>query len=249
MSKVQTDPLLLEKKESSKLFDRIHSRYDLLNHLLTFRLDLLWRKKVAKLVARRFPAVTAPEVLDLAAGTGDMALAVRKQIRTAGITIADPSEKMLNLAMHKLLKRDCCVRMSVEDAAGLSFRDASFDCITIAFGVRNFPDLEESLAECRRVLRPGGAMFILEFGWPRNLLVSSLYWVYSATVIPLFGWLVARDREAYGYLTRTIRTFPYGNDFTGRLQQAGFSRCTFETYSGGIVYLYQASVPPVNVSG
>ena len=240
---MQADPLAKEKNGSEQLFDRIHARYDLLNHLLTFRLDLLWRKRAAQRIAAEFPASVAPEILDLASGTGDMALAVRRKVRTAGLTIADASESMLKVAMNKLLARECCVQMSVEDAASLSFRDATFDCITIAFGVRNFPQLDQSLKECLRVLKPGGKLFVLEFGWPGNPLLSFLYRIYSATVIPLMGMLVAGDRKAYRYLTRTIRSFPYGSAFNDRMIHAGFEPCAFEKYAAGIVYLYQAAVP------
>ena len=234
-----------EKAQSGAMFTRIHARYDLLNHLLTAGLDIRWRKLLVHALEERLEEDPQHiRLLDIATGTGDLAILLQRRYEGMRITGSDISEGMLARARMKTRKKGMDrLQLMKADAADLPFEKRTFDFVTVAFGVRNFPRLEHSFNEVLRVLKPGGFFYILEFGWPASRLLSFLYRVYSHTVIPLLGRLVAGDRKAYGYLTKTIRTFPYGEALVTLLEQAGFEARVAGRPAGGIVCLYEAKRP------
>lgn len=217
------------------LFDGIAPRYDRMNRLLSLGLDRLWRRKAA--AALRSPA----RLLDVAAGSGDLALAALAE--GAGlVTLLDPSEKMLALAVAKARKRGVAQRIetSVGVAEELPFPDFSFDAVATAFGARNFRDLERGSREMLRVLKPGGRAVILEFSRPRPFPARPLHRLYLEAVIPLAGRLLAGNRAAYALLGETILCFPDGDDFLAVLERCGFVGAAGRRLSFGACSLYTA---------
>jgi demethylmenaquinone methyltransferase/2-methoxy-6-polyprenyl-1,4-benzoquinol methylase len=217
------------KAESPALFDRIAATYDTVNRILSFGIDSLWRKRVVQ----RLPQ---GDVLDLACGTGELALAIARRdgVRVTGL---DLSEGMLEVARRRTEGQS--ITLIHGDAQQLPLPDSSFDATTIAFGIRNVPDVPAALAEMHRVLRPGGRTFILEFSLPANRVVRALHCFYLRHALPLVGGWVSGDRAAYRYLNTTIEAFPYGEDFLGLVREAGFSDCTATPLTMGIATLYE----------
>ena len=207
-----TEPV--QKAESWKMFNRIARRYDLLNRLLSGRRDVAWRKKCAQ----QLPKNTQLTVLDLATGTGDLLqrlLRERPNIKTAvGL---DPAIAMLSMGQNKMSSQ----RMSLVrgDAQHMSFRSESSDVITMAFGIRNVPDIDSAFREMHRVLVPGGQVFILEFSLPTNKLIRTLYLFYFRHILPFIGGIISGDRRAYHYLNQSVENFPFGAAFCRRLEQ------------------------------
>jgi demethylmenaquinone methyltransferase/2-methoxy-6-polyprenyl-1,4-benzoquinol methylase len=218
------------------MFDSIAPRYDLLNRLLSFRRDIAWRRRLATLVGRRHPR----RVLDLATGTGDVLLALANGRASQMAVGIDLAPEMLIRARQKLARTQAPHTFSViqANAAITSFRDASFDAATVAFGVRNFPDVPNALGEIHRVLKPGGRLFILEFSLPVNPLVRAAYLAYFRYAVPAIGGWIARNRQAYAYLNRTVEAFPYGKDFCAIMFDAGFANVAFESLTFGIAAIY-----------
>ena len=217
------------KAESPALFDRIATTYDTVNRILSFGIDSLWRKRVV----HRLPQ---GNVLDLACGTGELALAIARKegVRVTGL---DLSKGMLEVARRRTEGQS--ITLIHGDAQQLPLPDGSFDATTIAFGIRNVPDVPAALAEMHRVLRPGGRTFILEFSLPANRVVRALHCFYLRHVLPRVGGWVSGDREAYRYLNITIEAFPYGEDFLDLVREAGFSDCTATPLTMGIATLYE----------
>ena len=219
------------------MFDSIAPRYDLLNRLLSFRRDIAWRRRLAKLVAQH----RCHRVLDLATGTGDVLLALAKK-RAAQMAVGiDLAPKMLTLAQKKLAKNRAPQTFSAVQAnAGVtSFRHDSFDAATIAFGIRNIPDVPETLREIHRVLKPGGRLFVLEFSLPTNPLVRALYLAYFRYAVPAIAGWIGQNRAAYAYLNRSVEKFPYGQDFCSLLAASGFVNSSFESLTYGVAAIYQ----------
>ena len=189
-----------KKEEVREMFDNIAPKYDLLNHTLSMSIDRIWRRRVVRIVRRCRPH----RILDVATGTGDLAIEMARRIRGVQVLGVDLSEGMLDVARRKVTARglDGRVVLDAGDAEHLHVADASVDVATVAFGVRNFGDLEAGLSEIRRSLRSGGHAVILEFSMPRNPLVRRLYGLYSNHVLGPVGGLVSHDREAYDYLPR-----------------------------------------------
>jgi demethylmenaquinone methyltransferase/2-methoxy-6-polyprenyl-1,4-benzoquinol methylase len=221
--------------DSWRMFDRIAPRYDLLNRLLSFRRDVAWRKALV----RALPAGDRLRVLDLATGTADVLLSLcaphGKIQRGTGL---DKSAGMITLARPKIANAPVPLDLVRGDACGLGFRDASFDAVTIAFGIRNVPDVPAALREMRRVLRPGGRALILEFSLPANALVRSGYLLYFRHVLPRVGGVVSGDAQAYRYLNESVESFPYGEAFAAMMRDAGFLGVTAMPQSLGIATLY-----------
>jgi len=217
------------------LFDRIAPRYDLLNHLLSSGIDVLWRKKAVRLLRPHTPL----EILDVATGTGDLAFEAYRQLRPRRITGIDAAPGMLSIGRSKAEKAGF---HEIEFAEGLAeslpFKKDTFDAVTVGFGVRNFSDLPRGLSEMYRVLKPGAPVVILEFSHPRSFPVKQLYSLYSRIVLPAVGGLISQDREAYEYLPGTIREFPDGNDFLTLLQTAGFHSLKYTQLTFGITTIY-----------
>lgn len=227
-----------KKEQVRAMFDSIAPRYDLLNHTLSMNVDRLWRRRVVRLVRRCRPR----RILDVATGTGDLALALAHGIRDVRVLGVDISERMLDAARTKVAARGLDDRILLEagDAEHLAVADASVDAATVAFGVRNFGDIEAGLRELARVLKPGGTVVILEFSRPRNRLFRALYEFYTYRILPRIGGLVSRDRRAYEYLPASVGEFPAPKEFLGLLAQAGFRNGRARSQSFGIAQIYTA---------
>lgn len=194
-----------KKTRVREMFDSIAPRYDLLNHLLSFGVDRLWRRRMVGVVAAGTPAA----ILDVAAGTGDVAVALARRLPAARITGIDLSGEMLAVGRGKVARRGLCDRIELVqgDAEQLSFPDGTFDAVTIGFGIRNFGSIEAGLAEAFRVLRPGGRLCILEFSTPRGRCFGPLYRFYFHRILPLVGRLISKDDSAYTYLPESVDHF------------------------------------------
>lgn len=219
------------------MFDRIARRYDLLNRLLSFRRDVYWRKRLTRFL----PEKENLRILDLATGTGDVLLTLcRTCPRIASAIGSDLSEEMLKLARQKVAARslDHIITLQREDATDLKLADNSFDCITIAFGIRNLTDLSAGLSEMHRVLVPGGRLLILEFSLPLNPLVRAFYLPYFQHVLPRIGAIVSGDSQAYRYLERTVASFPYGQEMVRHIEAAGFENVTATPLTFGTATIY-----------
>jgi demethylmenaquinone methyltransferase/2-methoxy-6-polyprenyl-1,4-benzoquinol methylase len=235
-----------DEQETSRrvreMFSGIAPRYDLLNHLLSGRLDNVWRRRVA----RRFASILArPEsrVLDLCCGTGDLAFALARR-GPARITGADFSHAMLALARRKAAARSAGAKSAIEfveaDALHLPFADATFDLVTTAFGFRNLANYDEGLKEIRRVLRPGGEIGILEFAEPKGKIFGALYRFYFRRILPTLGAAISGNAAAYSYLPRSVGRFPSAEELAAQMAAAGFGDVQFVRWTGGIVTLHSA---------
>ena len=226
-----------KKEQVEEMFDNIAHRYDFLNHLLSLGIDNLWRKR-----AIRYLRAAGPKrVLDIATGTGDLAFEARKQMPDVLITGVDLSEGMLSKARIKAKERgyeEMVFRKG--DSENLEFPDNTFDAASVAFGVRNFENLEKGLSEINRVLRPGARLAVLEFSKPRVFPVKQLFNLYFKTLLPLTGRLVSKDSRAYTYLPESVKAFPEGAAFVKIMEQCGFRNCRARALSFGICSLYTA---------
>ncbi len=233
---VPYEKLNLPKKEQvSLMFDRIAFRYDLMNRLLSFGIDTIWRKRMLKVLYKRQPK----RILDVATGTADVAiqLAALKPDKITGIDI---SAEMLHVGQLKLKEKklDTLISLQQADAENLPFTDNKFDAITVAFGVRNFEDLEKGLKELHRVLRKDGMLVVLEFSKPRITPFRQMFHFYFTYICPLLGEWITHDKMAYTYLHRSVAVFPDGKDFTDLLQKNGFesAQCTPLTFGISSIY-------------
>jgi len=226
------------------LFDRIAPRYDLLNHLLSAGIDRRWRRRAVE----HLRAVKPGTILDLATGTGDLAIeAIRLgPSRIVGIDIA---RRMLERAHEKLTARGLMppVALAIGAAEALPFPDDCFDGVMVAFGVRNFENLDRGLGEIFRVLRPGGRLVVLEFSHPRRFRAP--YFFYFTRILPLIGRLISRHREAYSYLPDTVLHFPEGEAFLEVLASQGFVQRQQERLTAGVATVYAASKPGAAPAG
>src|SRR6266540_4549497 len=216
-----------------KMFGSIAARYDLANHLLSCGIDFSWRKRAAEIVASWRPN----EIVDLASGTGDLALALQKKLPGAEIVAVDFLPEMLELAKRKGVHQTV-----VADAMKLPFADASFDCATIAFGLRNMEDWGGALREMSRVLNANGHLLVLEFSLPTMPILRAIYRFYLHRCVPFLGSFLTRKKSAYDYLGDSIEEFPSGNTMSQLMAANGFARATVQPLTGGIVTVYTASV-------
>lgn len=225
-----------KKEEVREMFDNIAPRYDLLNHTLSMNIDRLWRRRVVTLVRRARPR----RILDVATGTGDLAIAMARRIRDVQVLGVDLSEAMLAVARRKVEERGLDNRIVLDrgDAEHLAVADASVDVATVAFGVRNFGDLAAGLRELARTIKPGGQVVILEFSRPRNRAFRALYEFYSYKILPRIGGLVSRDKRAYEYLPASVGEFPAPERFMEMMAAAGFRNCRRRSQSFGIAQIY-----------
>jgi demethylmenaquinone methyltransferase / 2-methoxy-6-polyprenyl-1,4-benzoquinol methylase len=220
------------------MFGRIARRYDAANHLLSAGCDLAWRRRLVSAVCRTAPA----KILDLATGSGDVAFALSRKAPAADITGMDFCPPMLAEAERKKAAAAGShgnIRFLPGDALALPLPNASFDAVTLAFGLRNMADRRRSLEEVRRVLRPGGRLFVLEFSQPQHWF-RPFYFLYLETLLPAAAGLVTGDRAAYVYLNRTIREFPGRESLAGEMRAAGFSDVSSTAMTFGVVALHQA---------
>lgn len=227
-----------EKKteQIKRMFDTIAGTYDRLNHTLSLGIDKSWRRKG---IASLRPY--APEsVLDIATGTGDLAIAIQKELKTARVIGADISEEMMKIGRQKAEKAGLTEFISFEyqDCTALSYSDCTFDAVTAAFGVRNFEDIRQGISEMYRVLKPGGRLLILELSSPERYPMKQLYRFYSGTVIPTIGKWLSKENSAYHYLPESVRVVPQGKVMTGLLTEIGFRNVHVKTFTGGICSMY-----------
>lgn len=225
-----------KKKQVKTMFDSIAHKYDFLNHLLSAGVDRSWRKKAINKALMTNPQ----KVLDIATGTGDMAIQMVRKAPGIQVTGLDLSTNMLDIARKKTRKESLSDRIEFVhgDSENLPFSDNTFDGITVAFGVRNFENIMQGLNECFRVLRPGGHLVVLEFSKPTKTPFKQLYYLYFKHVLPLIGKLTSRDPRAYKYLFESAQAFPDGTRFVEILDNVGFTDTDFKSLSLGICAIY-----------
>lgn len=225
-------------EQVEKMFDNIASRYDTLNHWMSFDIDKRWRKKAIMQLGEHSPK----EILDIATGTGDFAIMTAKMLHPKRLVGADISEGMMDVGRKKVIAEGLAdvVSFAKEDCMQLTFTDGSFDAVTAAFGIRNFADLEKGLSEMYRVLRPGGHLCVVELTHPTRFPMKQLFKVYSHTILPTYGRLISKDRKAYAYLTATIEAFPQGETMMEILTRVGFRSSSFTRMTFGICTMYNA---------
>ena len=225
-----------EKQHIGQLFDRIAGTYDGLNHGLSLFIDRLWRRRTVRLMP------PTEHVLDVAIGTADLAIAMLRSGKAQHVTGLDLSKQMMEIGKRKAerLKVKDQIDFVYGNAQQMPFDEAFFDSVTCAFGCRNFQNLDEGLREMYRVLKPGGQVTILEFSYPTSAYVRALYDIYFTRVLPWVGRMVSRDKTAYTYLNKSVKSFCWGETFVRHLHEAGFENPRFETLTFGIASVYTA---------
>ena len=220
------------------VFDSVAGNYDLMNDVMSFGVHRLWKRfAIEQSGVRR-----GQKILDLAGGTGDLAERLSRMVGPDGeVVIGDINKSMLNVGRERLLDRGICgnVQYVQANAENLPFPDSSFDCITIAFGLRNVTDKPRALESMYRVLKPGGRLLVLEFSKPVVPALKQAYDLYSFKILPVMGRLIARDEASYRYLAESIRMHPGQEDLKALMEQSGFEDCDYFNLSGGIVALHR----------
>lgn len=227
-----------KKAQVERMFDKIAPRYDLLNRVLSLGIDVWWRKHALGYLKAGQPR----DILDVATGTADVALLAAKLLKPERIIGIDIANQMLDIGRQKIRSQglESVVELKTGDSEQLEFPEASFDAVTVAFGVRNFENLERGLAEMLRVLRPGGQAVILEFSRPHIFPFKQLYNTYFKYVLPLIGRLTSRDMRAYTYLFESVQAFPEGDQFLNILSKTGYQNPRCERLTLGICSIYHA---------
>ena len=225
-------------EQVEKMFDNIASRYDTLNHWMSFDIDKRWRRNAIMQLGKYHPG----EILDIATGTGDFAIMTAKLLYPKRLIGADISEGMMEVGRQKVAENGLSdvISFTKEDCMNLSFADDSFDAVTAAFGIRNFANLEKGLSEMCRVLRKGGHLCVIELTHPVRFPMKQLFKIYSHTILPTYGRLISKDKKAYDYLTATIEAFPQGEAMMDILSRAGFHSSSFKRMTCGICTMYMA---------
>lgn len=228
-----------KKQHVEAMFDAIAPRYDLLNRVLSAGIDRTWRKKAVAWLGEHQPR----RILDVATGTADLAIEARS-LEPEKIIGVDISEQMLRIGREKIERLGFSEQISLQrgDAVRLPFSDRQFDGALVAFGVRNFEDLGAGLKDIRRVLKPGGALVVLEFSQPTHFPIKQLYNFYTRTLLPRIGGAISKDSGAYKYLPDSIAAFPSGEAFLAHLREAGFTQTAARPLTMGIVSLYKGVV-------
>ncbi|MBK9336239.1 MAG: bifunctional demethylmenaquinone methyltransferase/2-methoxy-6-polyprenyl-1,4-benzoquinol methylase UbiE [Lewinellaceae bacterium] len=227
-----------KKAQVEQMFDKIAPRYDLLNRVLSLGIDVWWRRRALGYLRAGNPR----EMLDVATGTADVAIMAAKMLPPTRVVGVDIANQMLDIGRVKIGrdKLDSIITLETGDSENLRFAEATFDAVTVAFGVRNFENLEVGLSEMLRVLRPGGRIVILEFSRPRLFPFKQLYNTYFKYVLPLIGRLTSRDIRAYTYLFESVQAFPEGDDFIQILSKTGYQHPQCERLTLGICSIYTA---------
>lgn len=225
-------------EQVERMFDQIAHSYDFLNHTLSLGIDRSWRKAAIDSLKPYAPQC----ILDVATGTGDFALMAVDRLHPQSLIGADLSEGMLSVGREKVERagKSDVITLQKEDCMALSFEDNTFDAVTVAYGVRNFEDLDRGLREMLRVLKPGGRLVIIELTSPVRFPMKQLFWLYAHVWMPIVGKLVSRDSRAYSYLPATMEAFPQGEVMQGIIEKAGFQSVKFRRFTFGLSTLYTA---------
>lgn len=220
------------------MFDSIAPAYDFMNRAMTFGIDKCWRSKAVKMIKAHAPA----QILDVATGTGDLAIKLAREINPSRVTGIDLSEGMIDVGRKKVSEASLSDRISLVagNCLALPFEDNTFDCITVAYGVRNFEHLDQGYREMYRTLRPGGMICVLELSTPTSPIVKPLYKFYTRCIIPFVGRLVSKDVRAYSYLPESIAAVPQGEDMLSLMRDAGFGNCDYRPLTFGTCTIYTA---------
>ena len=226
-----------KKEQVARMFDNISRRYDFLNHFLSLGIDKGWRRKAIAILKPLHPQ----QMLDVATGTGDFAIEAMR-LSPAKVTGLDISEGMLEIGRQKLLKKGLAEKIELlkGDSENLPFLENKFDAVTVAFGVRNFENLEKGLEEILRVMKPGAMLVVLEFSKPRRFPLKQLYNFYFKFILPRIGSIVSKDDSAYTYLPESVEAFPDGSRFENILTKVGFKNTTCVSLTFGISSIYTA---------
>lgn len=232
------DSTLDKKAQVTQMFDTISKNYDGLNRVISFGIDVKWRKKVVALVGK----AEAASILDIATGTGDLAIALAKT-RATKIVGLDISTGMLEIGKRKVQQKKLgdTIEMVVGDSENLPFKNDSFDAVTVAFGVRNFETLENGLKEIHRILKPGGLFVVLETSVPTKFPFKQGYQFYTRFVLPAIGRVFSKDKVAYRYLSESAAAFPFGETFNNILRKTGFIDVENKPQTFGVATIYVAS--------
>ena len=228
---------LSKKEQVAKMFDNIAGNYDFLNHFLSMGIDIYWRKKLVKRLTKQAPK----NILDVATGTGDLAIAMLKATPDK-ITGIDISNGMLEIGRKKIKEKGLEDKISLQqaDSENLPFEDNGFDAVCVSFGARNFENLEKGLSEMYRVLKPGGNLYILEFSQPDIFPFKQIYQFYFRYILPLLGKIVSNDNSAYNYLQESVNSFPYGNKLNKIIEDCGYNKAKNHSLTMGITSIYIA---------
>jgi demethylmenaquinone methyltransferase/2-methoxy-6-polyprenyl-1,4-benzoquinol methylase len=231
------DSKLSKKEQVTQMFDTISGNYDGLNRVISLGIDVKWRKKVVEIVGKDNPK----QILDIATGTGDLALMMAK-LNPERIVGLDISSGMLEVGKNKIAKANLSdkIEMIVGDSEDMPFADSTFDAITVSFGVRNFANLNKGIKEIARVLKPTGVLVILETSNPTKFPFKQGYKLYTNIALPLVGKLFSKDKTAYSYLSESANSFPFGEAFNNILQKNGFSITKHEPVTFGVATIYTA---------
>jgi len=217
------------------MFNNIASHYDFLNHFLSLGIDKIWRKKAIN----KLKDISPEYILDVATGTADLAIEAFR-LNPKKIIGIDISIQMLEIGELKIKEKklDCFIELQKGDSENMSFPDNSFDAVTVAFGVRNFENLDKGLSEIYRVIKPNGRLVVLEFSKPDTFPVKQVYSFYFKRLLPFIGKIVSKDSSAYTYLPESVMQFPEKNDFLKKLELIGFKQCNYQLLSFGIACIY-----------
>lgn len=229
-----------KKEQVEVMFDNIAPTYDRLNHIMSLNIDRIWRRRVMRIIRR----AEARAIMDVATGTGDLAIAMARSIEGVHILGVDLSEEMLAVARGKVERLGLAERIRLEkgDAENINMvDDGEMDAVTVAFGVRNFENIERGLSEIYRTLKSGGQLVVLEFSMPRNRLIRWIYSQYAHRLLPRIGAAISKDKQAYTYLPDSVEEFPSPERFTEILRSVGFSSVVRRSQSFGIAYIYVAT--------
>lgn len=233
------DSDLGKKEQVAKMFDTISGNYDGLNRMISFGIDVKWRKKVVAIIKNS----KAKSILDIATGTGDLAINYAKNTEATTIKGLDISEGMLKVGKEKIEKENLSdrIEMILGDSENLPFEDNSFDAISVAFGVRNFENLEKGLSEILRVLKPKGMFVVLETSIPKKYVYRQVYKFHSSIILPVLGKLFSKEGSAYSYLSESASKFPHGEAFNNILRKTGFKEVINNPQTFGVATIYTAT--------
>ena len=240
MQKEQVKPYSIEgskKKQVSTMFDNIAPWYDFLNHFLSLGIDYSWRKKAIGELKNLQPK----KILDVATGTADLAVEAHRQLSPDEVVGIDISNEMLEVGRKKIAKKNLSgkIKLQLGDSENLPFADNTFDAVTVAFGVRNFENLEQGMREMNRVLKPGGMAVVLEFSRPTVFPFKQLFNFYFKNILPLIGRLTSKDPKAYSYLYESVQAFPDGKDFVKVMESTGYQSAIHKPLTLGVCSVYR----------